>query len=356
MKILLLITLCLISGPVGHSDVIGYSGGRVMILSELQWDLDNTKSIFKMGQKHWDYIINKSSNRSYVHTGRFMLFRNAEGFLRVLIRNLKLEDTGTYRIGVGNHSSYNVNLDVRKDPCYGEPRTMTTYRGQNISIICNYPLEFKEFSKYIYKEDSDYLVKDIRAIRANSQKSRFLIYYDRSAEVLGLNISDVREADGGVYLCGVMNSNQPVLYYSFFSETRLHITGSDPVIISVSVSVALLLFGGFALILYILIYKRTRDSACSPKKRLIDNIQIYENDLANLHLYENTVIKLNCQNLGSFTSQSDSTYQRLDPLTNQSDSGYASLTNTTDQSHSHYQCLDPRTRTNSIYHTLGVSV
>lgn len=101
---------------------------------------------------------------------------------------------------------------------------MTTYRGQNISIVCNYPLEFKEFSKYIYKEDSN-LVKDIRAVIANSQKSRFLISYNRSAEVLGLNISDVREADGGVYLCGVMNSDKPVLYYSFFSETRLHITG-----------------------------------------------------------------------------------------------------------------------------------
>ncbi|KAK3518670.1 hypothetical protein QTP70_007158 [Hemibagrus guttatus] len=138
-------------------------------------------------------------------------------------RLTKLEDTGTYRIGVGNQSSYNVNLDVRKDPCYGEPRTMTTYRGQNISIICNYPLEFKEFSKYVYKEDSDYLVKDIRAIIEKSQKSRFLISYERSAKVLSVNISDVREVDGGVYLCGVMNRDQPVLYYSFFSEIQLHI-------------------------------------------------------------------------------------------------------------------------------------
>lgn len=102
------------TGSVGHSDVIGYTSGRVMILSELQWDLDNTKSIFKMGQKHWDCIINKSSNRSSVYTERFLLFRNAEGFLRVLITNLKLEDTGTYRIAVGNHNRYNVNLDVRK--------------------------------------------------------------------------------------------------------------------------------------------------------------------------------------------------------------------------------------------------
>lgn len=94
--------------------MIGYLGGRVMILPDLQWDLGDTKSIRKLEQRHWDYIINKSSNRSYVYTERFMLFRNDQGFLRALITNLKEQDAGTYRIGVGNQSSYNVTLDVRK--------------------------------------------------------------------------------------------------------------------------------------------------------------------------------------------------------------------------------------------------
>ncbi|KAK3547063.1 hypothetical protein QTP86_009574 [Hemibagrus guttatus] len=193
------------------------------------------------------------------------VLKNTEGFLRVLITNLKLEDTGTYRIGVGNQSSYNVNLDVRKDPCYGEPRTMTTYRGQNISIICNYPLEFKEFSKYVYKEDSDYLVKDIRAIIEKSQKSRFLISYERSAKVLSVNISDVREVDGGVYLCGVMNRDQPVLYYSFFSEIQLHIKVPPLIIIIIiSVCVCVTLIGGFTLLMvYKLRQKKTQVYAAS---------------------------------------------------------------------------------------------
>ncbi|XP_027026476.2 uncharacterized protein LOC113658318 [Tachysurus fulvidraco] len=341
MKILLLITLYFISGPVGHSDVIGYLGGRVMILSDLQWDLGDTKSIHKLEQSHWDYIINKSSNRSYVYTERLMLFRNDQGLLRVLITNLKEQDAGTYRIGVGNHSSFNVTLDVRKDPNCTEPKTTSFNKGQNISIVCKYPLEFKEFNKYIYKEDHDNLVKDVRAIIPKFSKTRFLLSYDGSAKVLSLNITDMREADAGVYLCGVMNKEQHVLYYSFFQQIQLRTTDPESVIISVCVCVALLLCGGFALMLYILIYKRTQDSPCSSKRRLIDNIQIYENDLANIHVYVNTL-----------TSQSDSRYQRLDPLTNQSDTGYASLTNIADRSHSHYQCLNPRTLTNSIYHTL----
>lgn len=103
---------------------------------------------------------------------------------------------------------------------------MTAHPGQNISIICTYPLEYKKFDKYIYKEDSDNLVKDIHAIRTHSRNSsRFSFSYERSVDVLSVHISDVREADGGVYLCGVRNRDQPVLYYTFFSQIRVHVTG-----------------------------------------------------------------------------------------------------------------------------------
>lgn len=111
------------------------------------------------------------------------------------------------------------------DPCWGGPKIITAYHGQNINIICNYAPEFRNCKKYVYKEDGGHLVKDIRSLAAHSQGSRFSASYKRSAAVLSVNISDVREADGGVYLCGMMNNDQQNVYYSFFPDIRLEITG-----------------------------------------------------------------------------------------------------------------------------------
>ncbi|XP_053096805.1 uncharacterized protein LOC113530856 isoform X2 [Pangasianodon hypophthalmus] len=254
-------------------------------------------------------------------------------------------------------------LSLISDSCCAGPKIMNAYRGQNTSIICNYPVVYERDYKYIQKLDNDSVIRAILDPGSKSQNSRFSFSDDRSAKVLSVSIIDVREADDGVYLCGVYNTE--VQYFSYFTEIQLHVRAltdipsdvvdlsSSVIIISVCVCVALLLIGGFALMVYKLRHKRTQSSGASSQ----DNEQapsVYENDLANLPPYENLnfTMRLNHQKLDSFTSQSDSTYQTLDPLTNQSDSGYASLTNTTDQSHSHYQCLNTRTQTNSIYHTL----
>lgn len=94
--------------------MIGYSGGRVIILSTLQWDLGDTKYICKMGENHCGHILNGTSKSRHVYTERFMFFRDLQGFLRVLITHLKLQDAGTYRIGTGDPSEdYEVKLDVR---------------------------------------------------------------------------------------------------------------------------------------------------------------------------------------------------------------------------------------------------
>lgn len=109
------------------------------------------------------------------------------------------------------------------DPCWGGPKIITAYHGDNINIICNYAPEFRKCKKYVYEHDGDNLVKDIRALAAHSQSSRFSASYKRSAAVLSVNIRDVREADGGVYLCGMMN--QANMYYSFYPDIRLEIKG-----------------------------------------------------------------------------------------------------------------------------------
>ncbi|XP_053500399.1 CMRF35-like molecule 8 isoform X1 [Ictalurus furcatus] len=372
MKILLICTLSLIAGPVGCSDVKGYSGGSVIIISNLKWDSRHSKYVCKVGKEACRDLIHFNTKEDHVIVERFMLYSNTKGYMTVFIRQLKLQDAGTYRIGVETGKSTDVNLAVVNDSCCSGPKIINACLGQNTSIICNYPAVYERNSMHIIKLDNNSVIKHILNTQTKPQNGRFSVSDDRSAKVLSVNVSDMREADDGVYLCGVYIGEGSVLFYSFFTEIQLHIpaihmmTSAAPkeipsdaecfsffVIIGVCVCVALLLIGGFALMIFKLRHKRTHDSTPSST----DNEEAssdYENDLDNLPPYENlnSVMRLNHQNLHSITSQSDSTYQTLDPRTNQADSGYTSLTYTTDQSYSHYQCLNPRTQTNSVYHTL----
>lgn len=101
---------------------------------------------------------------------------------------------------------------------------MNTYQGQQTHITCNYPAEYKRNYKYILKLGIDSF-KGILDTEAQSQNGRFSVSDDRSGKVLSMHISDVREADDGVYLCGVQNIGRSVVYYSYFTEIQLHVRG-----------------------------------------------------------------------------------------------------------------------------------
>ncbi|XP_058265651.1 uncharacterized protein LOC131365800 [Hemibagrus wyckioides] len=380
MKSLLIFILSLISGPVGCV-VTGYSGGSIIIISDLKWDLRFIRYFCK---KESILCTHTDTRKNSVQDGRFTLYKNREGFVTVLIRGLEPQDAGTYRMGVGIQMNTDVKLTVIYDSCCPGRKTMHAFPGQNISIISNYPVVYDRDYKYIMKLDNGSVLNDILDTDTQSQNNRFSISDDRNAKVLGLSISNVTEADGGVYLCGVYNRMNSVEYFSFFTEIQLHVRAkswteissdrknfteapieissesayfSSPfiiIIIILIISVCVCVIGGFTLLM---IYKLRQKQTQGSRRSSQDNghaSPVYENDLPNLPPYENLNMKMrsNHQNLDSSTNQSDSTYQTLDPLTNQSDSGYMSLSNTTNQSHSHYQCLNPRTQVNSVYQTL----
>ncbi|XP_060792998.1 polymeric immunoglobulin receptor-like isoform X1 [Neoarius graeffei] len=315
MKILLIVTLYLISGPVDCSDVIGYSGGSVIIISNIQWYAHNSKYICKMEGNDCTDKIRADTKRSKVQDGRFMLYSNTKNYFLVLIRKLKPQDAGTYRFGLGNQSNSTVNLKVLNNASCGVPKIMNAYLGQKITITCNYPGEYERIYKYLDTVDDDSMIKNVLNTNTNLKNGRFSISDDRNAKVLRVNISDVRETDEVFYLLGVSIGDGSVRYYSYFIEMWLHVTGvsatvqpvtgtytmtsaaptetpvcfsSTAIIISVCVSVCvcLLLIGGFALVIYKLRQKRTQDYTPSSKSK--DNKQVasdFHADTANL--YEN---------------------------------------------------------------------
>ncbi|GAA6110939.1 polymeric immunoglobulin receptor-like isoform X1 [Tachysurus ichikawai] len=112
MKILLLVILYLISGPVDCSDVIGYSGGSVIVISDINWYKDNSKYICKVNEKDCTDIIRVDTKQNKVQVGRFKLYANTNNFFLVLIRKLKPQDAGMYRFGLGDQSNLTMNLKI----------------------------------------------------------------------------------------------------------------------------------------------------------------------------------------------------------------------------------------------------
>ncbi|XP_066510777.1 polymeric immunoglobulin receptor-like [Hoplias malabaricus] len=185
MKIFLIFTFFLISGPVGCFDVIGYTGGTVSI-----------------------YFY----HQQYGQNGTYFFYRN-----------LSLQDSGSYQCGETGGWSHDVELKVKRDPCCSGPSAVTGFLGESLTINCSYPEEFKTDTKYLYKQDGDYITKVITT--TESQRNRFSISEDRSFKVISVRISDVREDDGGVYYCGMWNESDSVHYYSLFSEIQLQVNG-----------------------------------------------------------------------------------------------------------------------------------
>ncbi|KAL6482383.1 hypothetical protein MHYP_G00104630 [Metynnis hypsauchen] len=186
----------------------------------------------------------------------------------MIYRNLSLQDAGSYQCGETGVWGQTVNLKVNSDPCCLGPNTVPGYLGENVTISCSYPEEFKRNTKFFFKQNSQRFTEKIR--NSETQRGRFSISDDRSSKVVSVRISDVREDDGGVYFCGVNDGEQQFSYYSLYSETQLQITapGSSVIIITVCVCVALLLIGGSALIFYKLRCKKTQGSTSSSTMEL----------------------------------------------------------------------------------------
>ncbi|MCJ8750264.1 hypothetical protein PDJAM_G00260530 [Pangasius djambal] len=114
---------------------------------------------------------------------------------------------------------------------------MNACLGQNITITCIYPGEYERNSKCVDSVDDDNKIKDILDTKTKFQNGRFSISDDRSAKVLSVNISDVREADEVFYLFGVWNGAGSVRYYSYFTEIYLHVTGETFIFVILKINV-----------------------------------------------------------------------------------------------------------------------
>ncbi|XP_035390620.1 uncharacterized protein LOC113591735 [Electrophorus electricus] len=294
MKLLLIFSFWLFSGRVHCADVIGYTGGSVII----NWHYDilkymnHTKQFCKIAQsKCTDKIIPQMVNM-WADEIKFIAVDDTKtGFYSVLIRNISKQDAGTYRFGVEGASSSDVTLSVKEDPCCGQLLTQTAHQGKNITLNCTHPEKYKSDIKYVFRVDNHSIRAVIPAVQQPEGKQKFSLLEHTQANMFSVGISDVTVEDGGLYLCGAQRQRESVtLYFPVFSEIQLHVTstasfpvfptspGSSPLrffIITVCVCVTLLLIGGSVLMVYKLKCHKTRGSTFpSNRRNTVNNHEI----------------------------------------------------------------------------------
>ncbi|KAI4885083.1 hypothetical protein NFI96_031293, partial [Prochilodus magdalenae] len=258
-------------GPVGCYEVTGYSGGAVEIYCMKQSPKRFDK-FCKDGGKQCVYLKPAQTQDTWDHNDRVYLHEDLLA-LRIIFRALSVQDTGSYQCGDAGFGKQDIELEVKTDPCCSGPKTETGYLGKTVTINCPYPEGFGE-KKFFEKLDGHIFTEVIRTGSTPDHSIgggvRFSISDNRESRVVSMTITDVREDDAGVYVCGAMKEDS-LKYETFFSEIQLQVTGSptpdSPIKTAGYVCLALLLIGGLALIVYVVIHKR-RPGSSSPSSKM----------------------------------------------------------------------------------------
>ncbi|XP_066510917.1 polymeric immunoglobulin receptor-like [Hoplias malabaricus] len=334
MKTLLIFTFFLISGPVGCFDVIGYSGGSVMIFCKYKHNGVFTKYFCETTEDETQRkCISQNYLNNWSHEGRLSLF-NFPGGLLMIFRNLSLQDSGSYECGEAGVWNHEVELKVKRDPCCSGPSAVTGFLGETLTINCSSPEEFKTSIKSFYKQDGEDITEVISTI--DSQRNRFSISEDESSKFVRVRISEVREEDRGVRYCAVGVGGESVSYSSFYTEILLQVRESS-VIITIEINNPPGNQMNFGM----------NPVNQNTQLKITQSDSVYQNpNLRSIKPdshYQSMNPKTNQSDAVYNTNQSDSVYWSLNPNTKQSDSVYQSLDPNTNQSDSIYQSLDINT-------------
>ncbi|XP_047669160.1 polymeric immunoglobulin receptor-like isoform X2 [Tachysurus fulvidraco] len=134
-----------------------------------------------------------------------------------MIRELTVQDTGTYHCGVDitlvEDIYTSVELKVKEGSLVS--REVTAYAGARINIKCRYEDEYKDKSKSFCKIGTHQWCFNQKQTKLNSEWShngRFSIHDNRSAGFFSVFITELNIEDTGTYACGVVLSDKLAVY------------------------------------------------------------------------------------------------------------------------------------------------
>ncbi|XP_036413118.1 polymeric immunoglobulin receptor-like [Colossoma macropomum] len=225
MKII--ITFYLITGLVSSTDVIGYSGGSLIMVSFQS--LNQLKYFCKLAEDGCKKEMYFSAQADTVNEGSFSLYENTQEYFTMLLRKLNPRDAGIYRFAWENWWPQEIKLQVHEDDCCVKSVTMTGHLNKEISISCDYTKEHKGKRKYLYKLKGHSLdVVIYTSPGGNYKKNYFYITDDQHLNLITVNIRDLKEEDGGVYFCGTQTWAYPTVLISTIKTVHLQVTDKFP--------------------------------------------------------------------------------------------------------------------------------
>ncbi|KAA0722677.1 Polymeric immunoglobulin receptor [Triplophysa tibetana] len=219
MNILLIFTFFIFSGAVRCFDVIGYSGGSVLVSSWQSWCKDMK---YMTKRNPHTNIINNMKHKQWINEGRFSLFCNKNNNLMIYIRDVKTQDSGKYRIGVDDKRFIYMTLTVKEDSCCGASQRVMVNTGQTANFTCQYSQDYKTDYKILFKERKD-SIDEVIYTNTWGEKEQLIISDNKDKNQFSVRMTDVRSEDAGVYLCGVRVSYRYSYRYSILTAVHLHI-------------------------------------------------------------------------------------------------------------------------------------
>ncbi|XP_067259691.1 polymeric immunoglobulin receptor isoform X2 [Chanodichthys erythropterus] len=274
MKTFLFFTICLIKGHMGDAagGVPSIAGGSVIInciyKPENEKTRESAKSFCKVSGSECT-TMTEVKNDLWIPEERFSMTDDTSvGLISVFIRNLTVNDRGTYRCKAGSASIQEVIFNVEQEPCCGRSEDQTAYILTTAVIRCKYPEKYKDHPKLLYKVQNGSLESIITAYGDSVSSGRFSLNVNEQEHVFTVNITDVSRSDAGVYYCGV-HPNNPI-YTPLFTEIQLHVSGLYIIIAACSCSI-LLLAVGLSLLLFKGRCKKTEGSVSADQRNTRDD-------------------------------------------------------------------------------------
>ncbi|XP_036412904.1 polymeric immunoglobulin receptor-like [Colossoma macropomum] len=267
VKILLIFSLFLISVGGGESErVTGYSGGGVLIKCTYDTEYtSNRKYLCKDALLCLSYKIGTDTKNEWIHSGRFSLFDDTRAAqFWVLIRELTVEDSVTYKCGV-DKSGFDiytpVKLKVEEDQ---EEKSISVvgHVGGSVNISCKYPKSHSNDPKFLCRRvdtaDCGYETSVKESRRWINEGKLYL--YDDGKQIFTVIINSLTEGDSGEYWCGAeSNWTSDHGYKVYITQINLRVPVSS-VVTGVSAIVLLLLIG----LLFFIVTLRKRGKTQDP--------------------------------------------------------------------------------------------
>ncbi|KAI5085955.1 polymeric immunoglobulin receptor-like isoform X2, partial [Silurus meridionalis] len=220
----------------GSREVSAYTGGRIHIKGRYEDKYkDKPKSICKIGTQQWCFPLTTTKLYSeWTHNGRFSINDNrSAGFVNVFIRELNLEDTGTYLFTVAvsdqTETSTVINLTVIEDLSYEKFISKTVQVGEDLNINCKYPESLRNYPKFPCRRHAAAVCPykmSVTESRKDVNVGKFSLYDDRTEQIFTVSIRNVAKTDSGEYWCGAGAAwTSDHGYKVYFTQINLTVTG-----------------------------------------------------------------------------------------------------------------------------------